>query len=117
MAQDPPGRAKSLASASLGLARGLLFTCSTSRMSTFPTFSGLEIRGPMHPRYDEVLTPEAGAFVAGLVEKFGLRRAELLARRVERQREIDSGRLPDFLPETASLRGGNWRVAPPPPDL
>ncbi len=86
-------------------------------MSTSPTFSGLEIRGPMHPRYDEVLTPEAGAFVAGLVEKFGPRRAELLARRVERQREIDSGRLPDFLPETASIRGGNWRVAPPPPDL
>jgi len=25
--------------------------------------------------------------------------------------------LPDFLPETASIRSGDWRVPPPPPDL
>jgi malate synthase len=86
-------------------------------MSSFPIVSGLEIRGPMNPGYDEILTPEACAFLAGLFEKFGPRRLELLGRRVERQRAIDAGRLPDFLPETAAIRGGDWKVAPIPPDL
>ena len=77
---------------------------------------GLTITAPLAPRYAEVLTPEACAFVAELAAKFGARREQLLARRVERQREIDAGKLPDFLPETAHIRGGDWRVPPPPPD-
>jgi malate synthase len=81
------------------------------------TIGGLEIRGPMKPGYEEILTPEACRFVAGLVEKFQPRRAELLAKRAERQRAIDAGQLPDFLPETAAIRGGDWRVGPIPPDL
>lgn len=55
------------------------------------TIGGLEIRGPMKPGYEEILTPEACRFVAGLVEKFQPRRAELLAKRAERQRAIDAG--------------------------
>jgi malate synthase len=86
-------------------------------MSSYPVIAGLEIRGPLNPGYAEILTPEAVRFVAGLVQKFQPRRAELLARRVERQHAIDAGHLPDFLPETAALRGGDWRVPPPPPDL
>jgi malate synthase len=78
---------------------------------------GLEIRGPMHEGFDEILSPDACRFLAGLVEKFGARREELLARRVERQREIDAGKLPGFLPETAAIREGSWKVAPVPPDL
>ena len=78
---------------------------------------GLEVRGPLNDRYAAILSPEACAFVADLVRKFGPRRAELLARRVERQGEIDAGKLPDFLHETAAIRGGDWRVAPIPPDL
>ena len=78
---------------------------------------GLEVRGQLNDRYAAILTPEACAFVAELVRKFGPRRAELLARRAERQREIDAGKLPDFLPETAAIRGGDWQVAPIPPDL
>ena len=70
---------------------------------------GLEITGPMNPRYAEILSPEACRFLAGLFREFGPRREQLLAKRVERQREIDAGRLPDFLPETAHIRGGNWR--------
>ena len=31
--------------------------------------------------------------------------------------EIDAGKLPDFLPETAHIRSWHWRVPPPPPDL
>ncbi|HWA87819.1 MAG TPA: malate synthase A [Opitutus sp.] len=78
---------------------------------------GLEITGPMNSRYAEILTPAACAFIGGLFRKFEPRRRELLAKRVDRQREIDAGRLPDFLPETAHIRGGDWRVPPPPADL
>lgn len=78
---------------------------------------GLEISGPLAPGYAEILTPEACAFVAELETKFGGRRRELLARRAERQREIDAGRRPDFLPETAAIRAGDWQVPPPPTDL
>src|SRR4051812_22606909 len=78
---------------------------------------GLEIVGPMNPRYAEILSPEACRFLAGLCSTFGSRRLELLAHRVERQRAIDAGQLPDFLPETAHIRGGDWRVPPPPADL
>ncbi len=78
---------------------------------------GLEIVGPMNPRYADILTPEACRFVADLDARFGVRRQELLARRAERQREIDAGQLPHFLPETAAIRGGDWRVPPPPADL
>jgi malate synthase len=86
-------------------------------MSTYPTIGGLEIRAPLNPGYAEILTPEACGFLAGLVEKFGSRLRELLARRAERQRAFDAGQLPDFLPETAAIREGDWRVAPIPPDL
>jgi malate synthase len=86
-------------------------------MSSHPIISGLEIRAPLLPGYAEILTPEACAFLAGLCEKFGPRRLELLAKRVERQRTIDAGQLPDFLPETAAIRSGDWQVAPIPPDL
>ncbi len=79
--------------------------------------AGLEIVGPMSPRGAEILTPEACRFIADLDTRFGPRRHELLARRVGRQREIDAGRLPYFLPETAAIRGGDWQVPPPPADL
>lgn len=82
-----------------------------------PVVSGLEITGELNPRYAEILTPEACAFVAGLCAKFQPRREQLLARRIERQAEIDAGKMPDFLPGTASIRGGSWLVPPPPPDL
>ena len=78
---------------------------------------GLEIVGPIQPRYGEVLTADACAFVADLCGRFEARRQDLLARRADRQGEIDAGKLPDFLPETAHIRGGDWQVPPPPPDL
>jgi malate synthase len=78
---------------------------------------GIEIRGPVTPAYAEILTPEAMQFVAGLMRQFGERRAALLQRRVERQAEISAGKMPDFLPETAHIRAGDWIIAPVPADL
>ena len=49
---------------------------------------------PIAARHQEILTPEACAFLAGIFKKFGARREELLARRVVRQRELDAGRAP-----------------------
>jgi len=64
-----------------------------------------------------VLTPEAKAFLQKLARNFESRRQELLARRRVVQQEIDKGKMPDLLPETASIRAGDWKVAPIPKDL
>ena len=75
---------------------------------------GIEVLGPIGPHYDEILTPEALRFVASLQREFGAQREDLLGRRVEAQKRIDSGILPDFLPETEGIRKGDWKVAPIP---
>ncbi len=64
-----------------------------------------------------ILTPEALAFLLKLAARFEPRRQELLARRRTVQREIDKGKFPDFLTETAAIRAGDWKVAPIPRDL
>lgn len=71
----------------------------------------------MRPGYEDILTDEAVNFVAALTSTFRARRDELLAHRVERQRQIDAGHMPDFLPETAHIRQGDWQIAPLPADL
>ncbi len=81
------------------------------------TQTDLEITGRVTPEFAEILTPQALAFVARLQREFGPRRAELLQKRAERQAKIDAGVLPDFLPETASIRAGDWTVAPVSADL
>jgi malate synthase len=65
----------------------------------------------------EILTPDAREFLNDLARTFENRRQELLARREVRQKEIDAGQLPDFLPETAQVRESEWIVAPIPQDL
>src|SRR5271166_6122848 len=64
-----------------------------------------------------ILTPEAQAFLLKLAARFGPRRQELLARRRTVQQEIDDGKFPGFLPETAGIRQSDWKVAPIPKDL
>ncbi|WMS44157.1 malate synthase A [Acuticoccus sp. MNP-M23] len=78
---------------------------------------GVTITGAMAPRYDEVLTADALAFLATLHRAFQQRRVDLLAARTQRQNAIDAGALPDFLPETADIREGDWTIAPIPADL
>jgi len=78
---------------------------------------GVEISGRVTPEFSSVLTPEAVAFVAKLHRQFEARRQELLARRAERQKGFDAGKLPDFLPETAQIRSSVWTIAPQPKDM
>jgi len=79
--------------------------------------SGVTITAKNGPGYETILTPEAIKFVAALERRFGARRHELLVRRREVQARIDSGWTPDFLPETAAIRTGDWTIAPTPKDL
>ena len=67
--------------------------------------------------YEQVLTEQSLTLLASLQREFGPRRAELLQRRAQRDAELAAGALPDFLPETAEVRGGDWRVAEPAPGL
>ncbi|MEF3274544.1 MAG: malate synthase A [Chloroflexus sp.] len=78
---------------------------------------GVTITAPITPEYAEILTPEALEFLATLHRRFNARRLELLARRAERQRALDAGERPDFLPETAHIRAGDWTIAPFPAQL
>jgi malate synthase len=78
---------------------------------------GIEITGAMEPRFGEILDDGAVALLGDLHRRFEPRRRRLLATRIERQERIDAGETPDFLPETASIRTGDWTVAPPPPDM
>ncbi|HKC39375.1 MAG TPA: hypothetical protein VKC15_07545, partial [Gemmatimonadales bacterium] len=79
--------------------------------------AGLELHAPLEPGFAKILTAEARRFLTRLARASELRRQELLARRVARQRRLDAGERPDFLPETRSVREADWTVAPIPPDL
>jgi malate synthase len=81
------------------------------------TVDGVQITGTISPEFANILTNEAVAFVAKLERLLGERRRELLQTRLNRQAEIDAGKMPDFLPETASIRESEWTVAPIPADL
>lgn len=75
------------------------------------------LTGDITPDHESILTDEAVGFVATLERRFGDRRRALLVAREDRQKRIDAGELPDFLPETADVRAGDWTIAPLPEDL
>ncbi|MGA2010771.1 MAG: malate synthase A [Solirubrobacteraceae bacterium] len=77
----------------------------------------LELRATADRSFDEVLTPDALEFVAALQTEFGARRRELLERREQRRARLAAGETLDFLPETASIRAGDWTVSPAPAPL
>ncbi|HWG91940.1 MAG TPA: malate synthase A [Candidatus Thermoplasmatota archaeon] len=78
---------------------------------------GVTVRAPVSGRATDLLTPEALAFIAGLHRTFNPRRLDLLQLRTARQARLDQGDMPDFLPETKTIREGNWKVSPVPADL
>jgi len=79
--------------------------------------AGVEILAPLASAHNEILTPDALAFVVRLQRSFNARRKELLAARVTRQAALDAGKRPDFLPDTKHIRESDWRVAPIPADI
>src|SRR6478672_11868753 len=85
--------------------------------SMIPTPAGVQLLGAVTPAFAEILTPDALAFVAKLQRAFGNRREECLQRRQDRQAALDRGETLDFLPETKSIREGDWTCAPIPSDI
>src|SRR6202000_690289 len=75
------------------------------------------IRGSQGAAEAEILTPQALEFLGALSANFDAERRRLLAARVTRGEALRKGQLYDFLPETASVRQSEWRVAPIPADL
>ncbi|MEO6532227.1 MAG: malate synthase A, partial [Pseudolysinimonas sp.] len=69
-------------------------------------------------RFDEILTPEALAFLTRLHDQFAGRRHDRLDARMQRRAAIDNGRDLRFLDETRGIReDASWRVAGPGPGL
>ena len=84
----------------------------------FTTTPQLEITGPRVDGTDQILTPEALAFVAELHTWFLGRRHDLLLARQVRREDFANGLDPDFLTETARVRADPaWRVAGAGPGL
>jgi len=75
---------------------------------------GVQIKGPKGERFEEVLTADALELVAKMHREFDTTRRQLLAARVERQKELDSGGTLDFLADTEDVRAGDWKIAPEP---
>ena len=92
-----------------------------ARTAPVPTSSAaavLEVVGPIRDRYDEILTPDALAFLTELHSRFSARRHDRLADRMRRRFEIGNGHDPQFRDDTAHIRHDDeWRVAGAGPGL
>lgn len=76
------------------------------------------IHGTLNDDQRKILSKDAAVFLALLHRAFNTTRKELLQRRETRQADLDRGVLPDFLPETKSIRDDDtWKGAPPAPGL
>ncbi|MEV7603054.1 malate synthase A [Kitasatospora sp. NPDC089797] len=78
----------------------------------------VEVLGEPEDRFEEILTPEALAFLARLHDGFAARRTELLTERDRRRAELAAGGTLDFLAGTRAVReDADWRVAGAGPGL
>ena len=76
-----------------------------------PDIAGLAVHAPIPEPFAAILTPDALQFAAKLAGRFEPVRRQLLDARAVRQAAFDRGELPGFLPETAHIRDGDWKVA------
>jgi malate synthase len=90
---------------------------NTSTLVPVHNVKDIFIAGKHMDGLDEVLTLEALEFLKALHLKFNDRRKALLEKRKSRQKAIDNGEMPCFLPATKSNRESDWQVAPLPADL
>ncbi len=86
-------------------------------MTSHELSSGVRLSGTLTEERRSILTPDAVAFVAGLVRRFRPQVAERLAARRERHARLAAGEQLRFLPETAAIRSGDWKCAPLPPSI
>lgn len=91
----------------------------TTRPTTGPIgTTAISVTGPMRGRYDEILTPDALAFLGELHARFAGRRHDRLADRLRRRFEIGNGHDPQFRHDTVHIReDAEWQVAGAGPGL
>jgi len=77
----------------------------------------LVIKSSIKPEYESILSDDALCFIEKLERKFRDTRQMILENRISVQEKIDSGILPNFLPETQKIRLDDWKVNPMPDDL
>ncbi|MCL9781406.1 malate synthase A [Vibrio sp. S4M6] len=77
----------------------------------------IALHGELTHEQAAILPVEAQSFLSSLCQSFASRVDELLAAREVRQHRIDSGELPNFLPETQDIREGSWKILGIPNDL
>ena len=65
----------------------------------------------------KLFSPKCLQFITDLHIRFNKNRIELLDKRKEIQKKIDSGWIPDFLEETRSIRESKWTILSIPKDL
>src|SRR6266542_4925244 len=78
---------------------------------------GVNITGNNPGESESILSPETLECVVDRHREFNPQRKKLLQDREDRQKELDSGKLPDFLDETRAMREGDWTVGSIPDDL
>ncbi|KAI7871900.1 malate synthase A [Spinellus fusiger] len=102
-------------SVSLSVSPIVIIIMSSLLKSRLP---GVSVLAAVTAEQASILSNEALSFIATLHRTFNPIRKTLLQNRLYRQAALDRGVLPDFLPETASIRNDpTWRAAPPAPGL
>ena len=81
------------------------------------TEMALEILADKKLAYPKIWTEEAIVFITELHRKFESQRKLLLLQREQKQVTFDQGIMPVFIPETKSVREGNWKAGEIPKDL
>src|SRR5438132_8366438 len=75
------------------------------------------IPSPTLEGFEEILTPDALAFVRDLVREFSPRLDLLLQKRIVVHESLRTVTLPDFLDETREIRNSDWKIGPIPANL
>ena len=75
------------------------------------------IPSPTLEGFEEILTPDALAFVRDLVREFSPRLDFLLQKRILVHESLRTVTLPDFFDETREIRNSDWKIGPIPADL
>jgi len=86
-------------------------------MRTLALPKGVKVLAPITEAQADILSSDALDFFAKLQREFNPRRLDRLRQRALRQQAIDRGEMPNFFPETAAVRDGDWRVSSVPADL
>ena len=82
-----------------------------------PTPAGVQLLGAVTPAFAEIPTLMRSLSSRSCNALSAVAGRNVLQRRQDRQAALDRGETLDFLPETKSIREGDWTCAPIPADI